>query len=29
MGKHRESGLDTLDSWLYGEEEFDYADCGA
>jgi hypothetical protein len=28
MGKHRESGLDILESWLNGEE-FDGADCGA
>jgi hypothetical protein len=29
MGKHKESGLDILDSWMNGEDEFDYADCGA
>jgi hypothetical protein len=29
MAKHKESGLDILDSWFYGEDEFDYADCGA
>lgn len=29
MGKHKESGLDILDSWFNREDEFDYADCGA
>ena len=29
MGKHKESGLDILNSWFTGEDDFDYADCGA